>query len=270
MISKKQFVQLCKQHDLVSFETETMLDYETDIILSSDNIEELFLFCEMNNIKTIFYMYIEECQEDYYINENVVREEIKGIVDHELDSHFYNINEEKDETYKYQICEKYTKQIMDLADKQNNQLRDIIWGTPLWLDAFVLYQGNIVGISLHNTDASPADDLKSMRDFCGMFSEKLLSEINEYKVTQSEKNQEKFRKEIVNRRNEQNEKYGKALDKVKEFLKTSEKISECTNGKLRKEYAREIANQFSAECEITLTLGSVEVLVEQEYKRRKK
>lgn len=109
-----------------------------------------------------------------------------------------------------------------------------------------------------------------MRDFCGMFSEKMLSEINEYKVTQSEKNQEKFRKEIVNRRNEQNEKYGKALDKVKEFLKTSEEISECTNGKLRKEYAREIANQFSAECEITLTLGSVEVLVEQEYKRRKK
>ena len=73
---------------------------------------------------------------------------------------------------------------------------------------------------------------------------------------------EKERKEI-------NRRYEQAIEEIQALLKSDDKLMQCTNGKLRHAYARDLAYMFSDKFDCNITIGAVDSLVEMEYKRRK-
>ena len=73
-----------------------------------------------------------------------------------------------------------------------------------------------------------------------------------------------------NREREEIEKqYNSAIKEIKEEVANSNRLLECTNGKLRHAYARDLANKYADKYDIRITIGEVDGIVDLEYKKRK-
>lgn len=68
---------------------------------------------------------------------------------------------------------------------------------------------------------------------------------------------------------ERKTRYKEAVEQIKLTIQTGDRLMLCTNGKLRRAYARELAKDYSKKYDCTILIGDIEVLVEEEYRRRK-
>lgn len=266
MIEEKALINLCQQEGLEIFKVETVLDEDVDIILDVSDITELFRLCKCSGEKCIFYSYILEEEDLYRLDVDSIRKSIMGF----LDEGIYGCglgtsNTNLDQNDIDMLLNKYEFKIQEIVKQQNDKIKKCEWNAPLFLDVFIVYNGERVGVSFEAENKISFEKFKSDNDIVNDVIQGLNTDIknifeekNRKKAIQHERELEAYTK-----------KCNEVRKKIEEELKFSGKLLMCTNQKLRHAYARKLAQQYSSEYAVQIAIGDVDILVEEAYRNRK-
>lgn len=267
MIDENKFLDLCNTKGLKPFKVTTDLDYDTDIILDTEDISAFFELCECYGTKCIFYSFINQTKDAYELDKGNLISRLREQIDIEGIRYHYDPYGYNDEDIDFNaLIEKYSFVIDEIIENQNDLLEAHTWGTPLMLEVFISVSGDRIGMTIFTEDNSIINQFKSNED---VFKE-LKCNIEE-EITFFYKETSRYKAENYERENkEREERYNQAIEEIKEVIQTSEKILDCTNAKLRHAYAKELANEYAEKYDCYITIGEVEVFVDEEYKKNKK
>ena len=260
IVNEETLIQLCKDNGVEAFDVLEGLDWDTDIILNTDDIEEVFRLCRCYNEKAIFYSYTVDTKE-YDSDVDNIKRKVKGLVEKKsiayTDSWFNRVinSEDIDE-----IVERHTddiKRISVLFTKTDGEVNSIT------LDVFISHYGDRMGVSL----CVEAEDSKNgdFEDSVNKLVDIIIGEIDALHKQRIEERTTEYERECK----EREERYNEAINAIKNEISNSNKILECTNGKLRHAYARDLATKYSEKYDIGITIGEIDVIVDLEYKRKK-
>lgn len=261
IVNEETLLQLCKDNDVEAFEVIEGLDLDTDIILNTDDIEEVFRLCRCYNEKAVFYSYTVDTN-DNNLAQKAIEQRVSVLVEEK--SFAYNtrswLNREITSEDIDNAIEKHTEDIRKIALIQTEE-RDQI--NSITLDVFISHYGDRMGVSTCvETEENEGGYTESSID---KLVDTIVAEIDIVNRQRIDKRNAEYEKECK----EREERYNAALAAIKEEISGSDKILECTNGKLRHAYARNLANRYSEQYDIGITIGDVDVIVDLEYKRRK-
>lgn len=266
MIDEKSFVDLCKSKGLATFKVTTELDDDTDILLDTENLEVFFDLCKCLDAKCIFYSYTSQNKDSYELDKEKLIEHIKEFIDNdELKYRYDPFGFHEDAIELTVLLEKYDSKIDEIIEKQKRLLEKCIWDKPLILEAFISNNGDRIGITIFNEDVEAETELKWNAKLIDELDKELEKDIESMYAEHSKAKAEKYEKE----REERDKRYNDAIAEIKNILQTSEKILGCTNGKLRHAYARDLADEYSEKFDCYITIGTIDVFVEEEYRKRK-
>ena len=266
IISEKDFLKKCKSEGLQAFKVTTELD-EVDIILDTEDLNQFWNVCRCYGTKCIFYSYFFQTPENYILSKEVLLNHVEEFIRSSDLRQKYNPWGFNDDAFNpVDLINKYNNRIDQLICKQQVSLKNISWGEPIYLEAFMTSNGDRIGIRITSNDISKKTEWEEL-------GEKLIAELDaeienevatlyhEYSESQAEA-REKERAATESR-------YNTAITEIKSFLTESDKLMTCTNGKLRHAYARDLADEYSQKHDCYITIGEIDVLVDTEYKRRK-
>lgn len=240
--------------------------------------------CECYNAKCVFYWYDELTEEDYKVDKETLLNYVEKVIDRrkattyrrqgfnrggvDVDL-FMSGYEQCDDDFDSVIdmdslLKEYDKKIDEVVEKQKEQIKKFEWGTTIILEVFIAYDGQRIGISLSEED-DLFSELKSTEELVEELDEEIENRINDLYDEYSRKQDEIYERHIEERKT----RYKEAVEQIKLTIQTGDRLMLCTNGKLRRAYARELAKDYSKKYDCTILIGDIEVLVEEEYRRRK-
>ncbi len=265
MIEEKAFLKLCETNGIMAFKVTTELD-ETDIILDTEDINVFIELCNCYGAKCVFYYYVLQQKDDYELDEDKLKHHIEDIINSDKIRYEYNFFGTNDDVIDVDyLLEKYLNRIDSIIEKQNELLEKKVWGTPLILEAFIPYNGDRIGIQILNDEVENEADLT----WDGKLMKKIDKELEEDIIAMYEENSRNNAELRAKEHEETKKRYEAAILEIKEILKESNRLLTCTNGKLRHAYARDLANEYSEKYDCYITIGEVDVFVEEEYRRQK-
>ena len=260
IVNEESLLQLCKDNGIEAFEVLEGLDLDTDIILNTDDIEEVFRLCRCYNEKVVFYSYTVDTNENDSNVDNIKRK-VKCLVERQstayTDSWFDRLisSEDIDE-----IIEKHAEDIKCISVSSVKTVGKV---NSIMLDVFISHYGNRMGVSIC-VEAEDDEDNNS-DDSVNKLVDTIVAEIDIIHKQRIDVRTAEYERE----RKERQERHNEAITTIKEELSNSDKILECTNGKLRHAYAKDLVAKYSEQYDIGITIGEVDVIVDLEYKRRK-
>ncbi|MBQ8798393.1 MAG: hypothetical protein IJZ55_02370 [Lachnospiraceae bacterium] len=266
MIDEKKFIDLCKSKGLATFKVTTELDDETDIVLDTENLEMFFELCKYFDTKCVFYSYTVQNKDSYELDKEELIEHIKEFIDNDELKYKYNpFGFHDDVINSTALLEKYDSKIEEIIEKQKRLLEKCSWDKPLILEVFISNNGDRIGIIIFDEDVTTETELKWNAKLIDELDKELEKDIESMYAEHSKAKAEMYEKE----REDRDKRYNDAIAEIKNILQTSEKILECTNGKLRHAYARDLADEYSERFDCYITIGTIDVFVEEEYRKRK-
>lgn len=266
ILDEETLVRLCKENGLKAFKATIGLDEETDIILDSDDITEFFDVCKSYDAKCVFYSCIKEEPESALLDKVNIMERIKTFVTSEdlhvkYGSWTYDDSDAIDVSA---LLDKYSDIVDSLVQKQSALLTVYPYDKPLFMDVFIPVQGCFIGVALMETPEK-LDELAQNNSLI----DDLFMEIEQEVAALYAADRERHHEALEMERMEINRRYEQAIEEIQALLKSDDKLMQCTNGRLRHAYARDLAYMFSDKFDCNITIGAVDSLVEMEYKRRK-
>lgn len=265
MIDERKFLDLCKAKGVEPFKVTTELD-ETDIFLDTEDINDFFRVCECYGMKCVFYSYVQQTKETYKLDQEKIIWNIKEFIESEGIRNHYNPFGFADDVIDFDyLIDKYSAKIDEIVEKQNELIEAHVWGTPLMLEVFISCNGDRIGMTIFNDEIQAQGDLKWNNELIEELKRELEEEIELLYAENSRSKAAMYEKE----RKEREIRYNKAIEEIKTMLQTSDRLMDCTNGKLRHAYARDLANDFSEKYDCYITIGEVDALVEEEYRKYK-
>ena len=265
MIDERKFLELCKVNGVKPFKVTTELD-DTDILIDTEDVNDFFDVCKCYGVKCVFYSYIQQTKENYELDKERLIKHIEEFVNSSDIRVRYNPFGFDDDVIDFEfLLEKYEARIEEIIEEQNKLMKNYKWGTPLMLEVFMSCNGDRIGITMFNNEADEKTELKWNAKLIEELEKELKEDIAVMYEENSKNRAEMREKELE----ETNHRYNEAIEEIKTILKTSEKLMECTNGKLRHAYARDLANDYSEKYDCYITIGEVDVFVDEEYKKRK-
>lgn len=254
MIDEKEFLQLCKNNGVKAFKVLECLDFEKDVILDTEDIEELFRLCNSCNEKIVFYS--QSINYDTSESEtDAIKREIKTMIQRKSVAYSNGIfdrlitEEEFDE-----MVEKRTDEI-----KQHVALGASV-GSDATFDAFISHYGERIGVVFSGED----DYGEDTGEFMKRLADKIMKELDVLYEQRVDEMHAEFEKE----RKQREENHKNAVNAIKEEVSSSDRILECTNAKFRHAYAKELAASYAEQYDVHITIGEVDIIVDLEYKRR--
>lgn len=266
MISEKDFLDICKLNGLKAFKVTTELD-DTDILLDTDDINVFLEVCRCYSITCVYYSYVEQMREAYEINKDQLMEHIEDFISsNEIRIRYNPFGFNDDAIELDSLLEKYECKIDEIIDRQSHLIEKCEWGTPLALEVFIPHYGDRIGISIFNDSLNVQSELKWYSKLIEDLDEELEKEIAFLYSENNRIKAEQHEKEIQ----EREKRHDNAIIEIKALLQSSERLMKCTNSKLRHAYARDLADDYSEKYCCYITIGEIDVLVDEEYKIRKK
>lgn len=261
IVNEETLLQLCKDNGVEAFEVLEGLDFDTDIILNTDDIEEVFRLCRCYNEKAVFYSYTVDTNENA-LAENAIEQRISGLV--EKKSFAYNTRSWLDREITSEdidnVIEKHAEEIKKIVLMHTEEKEEI---NSIALDVFISHYGDRMGVSIcveaeENTDTYIESSINKLVDI-------IVAEIDVLNRQRIDERNAEYERE----RKEREERYNEAIIAIKAEISNGDRILECTNGKFRHAYARDLASKYSELYDIGITIGEVDVIVDLEYKSRK-
>ncbi len=121
MLRKNNLSKRILEEGFYGFEVETIIS-EYALVLSESDIDELFKFCKLNNIRNIFYSFTYNDIEDFLIDED---------------------KQEEIEPEKYRLIKKEIKE-------HNDKLKVIDFKRPIKLCIFCIYENKYIAVKLED------------------------------------------------------------------------------------------------------------------------
>lgn len=261
ILNEKELIKMCEINGVEAFDTVTGLDWDTDIILNTDDIEEVFRLCKGFNEKVVFYAYTIDSDKENSEPENV-RKRIIHLVENNCRSYTYgwfssSVTDEEIE----ELVDKYDQEIQAISNRTLIDGENI---SSVTLDVFISHYGDRMGVSLcAEVEKSESDSIEDKIDDLVKI---IVAEVEALYIRKSKEREAEFERE----RQERERRHNAAMEEIREELIGSSKILECTNGKLRHSYTKELVAEYSDKHDVDIKIGEVDVLVELEYKRRKR
>ena len=261
IVNEETLLQLCKDNGVEAFEVLEGLDLDTDIILSTDDIEEVFRLCRCYNEKAVFYSYTVDTNENA-LAEKTIEQKISVLV--EKKSFAYNTRSWLDREITSEdiddAIERHAEDIKKIALMNTEEKQQI---NSITLDVFISHYGERMGVSIY------VEAEENETDYNESSIDKLVDTIVEEIDILNRQRIDERNTEYERKRNEREKRYNEAITAIKAEISDNDKILECTNGKLRHAYARDLATKYSEQYDIGITIGEVDVIVDLEYKKRK-
>lgn len=265
MMDEKALLKICEKHNMKAFKVMTGLDEDTDIILDTEDLENLFDVCKCYDAQCLYYHFIMSSKEDFLLNRDKFQTRIDDIISQI--GKVYNSFTTYDVIHidVSTLMEKYDDEIIKLINRQNNDLNKISFEKPLVMDVFFSSHGDRVGITIYNDNIDPQEECLWHHKYLEEFEEKVRKEIHNlyYEARETMKKDRELQVK------QEQERHSEAMAEIAVLLTDSHRLYLCTNGKLRHAYAKELAEEYSKKYECYVAIGDVDVLVDQEYKRIK-
>lgn len=236
MLTASKIIETCSKSGLSAYKTCFCFDEEIDICLASGDIHELIEIARKNNVNTIFYAF-EHCDEsDYLITDNDLLEEDEY--------------EDFGELYASYLLRFKAEMISFNAGIDRKKLAE-----PSSLCVYILMAGLQVGIVQNNLDFSMLPDKNIILD-------------NLYEILESNchNEEEKAREREDHLRKE-------AMQRLIEYIDTTDDWKECTNQQLRRAYCQRIADEYRLKNGIRIYPAELFLEIEKrwnKYKEEKK
>ena len=262
LVNEETLLKLCKDNGLEAFETMDGLDWDTDLILNSDDIDEVFRLCKGYNEKVIFYSYNLDMDDE--ISSDNIEEKIRNAVKNKTEQYtnnWFGIN-----LVNYSdidvLIDKHLEDIQYLSVNLDTEEHKI---NSITLDVFISHAGDRMGVSICVESEENNNKISNTEHSFENLVNTIVSEVetlHNQRVCEREAERNREREEIEKQ-------YNSAIKEIKEEVANSNRLLECTNGKLRHAYARDLANKYADKYDIRITIGEVDGIVDLEYKKRK-
>lgn len=268
-MKEKEILGKLYENQIDVFPVKTGLDSECDVVLENSNIDEFIRFCNLTNNKVAFCEIAHIELEDYVVDEDEIREKIYEAVAEKLEESYFDegreltVDDFKDEINKMinEICV-HNMRVKDKISALNEP-------EILFADVYVIYNGVQVGVSMRS---DYMDDYPMAFEIIEVLRENveelIAPKLALYEMDSDsyyEKRFEQQQREREEKRRAEREKYQRALLEIEEFIKNDNSLFKCTNRKLRHAYAKRIAEEYSEKYELHITIGDVEVKVDEVY-----
>lgn len=260
---KADILKTLEMNELKVFEVMAGLDVDCDVVLKDCDVAGFLKFCDSINSDVVFCHFLDLELEDYLIDENHIRETIIEIVEDKYQDTGLSI-----EDFENEISEKMND-IQKYNAKVRKKFSELRQKEILFASIYVVYNGMQVGINLYNDHMEGYPMAFEIEE--GL--EKDILELIEDKTTIYETDggsrYECWEKEWEQRRIEEKEKREQALVEIRDLVANDASLCNYTNQRLRHAYSKKIAEQYSEKYDVQITIGSVEAVVEECYKRLK-
>ncbi len=138
---------------------------------------------------------------------------------------------------------------------------------PYRCEIYVPYNGCMIGVICEEKDGIDEEVLQADIDLMLMNLERdMKKEIDFLLENKRNERAEKWERE----RAAEKEKYQKAIEEIKKDLAQNDELMTYTNGKMRQSFSRDLTQIYKEKYNVHINIGTVNMLVEQEYKKRKK
>ena len=221
MLSKEKIVSIFKKENVSIYQTDYCYDKNLDIVLYSQDIDELLSIVKENNIKSVFYSFKMVDKSDYIISSD----------DKLLMDDYKYINED--------VYREYERIFQVRMENWNNQFKKLSFSKPVAVHIFCFLNGCEIGIIQTN---SWNDNLSDK------YSE--LSELEGLLETLVKNQLSKENEEEESRRQE-------ALHDIFSLWKESDEWHRYTNQTLRKKYCADLAREYSMRYNIQITSNDI-------------
>lgn len=262
IINIDDFYDRCEREGITPFAATSSLDNK-DVILLTDDIEELFKICKLNRINTIFYYYGYPDISNYRIDIDKLIEELRKRYERKLDIAMFSLQYiPKD--YFEDILQNLMSKMQVRAEQQNQRIIGINEDEPDYFQAFVCLNGYKVAVFL-NVEWDEDDDENEPLMIASKFYKDFLNELDQKLQERISKATDENR--IIKEKKE--EEYQLALKEIEEFLKTDDKIMECKFKNTRQTYADQLRMEWGEKIGQTILQKDVKGIVEKVYTQRK-
>lgn len=272
-MKEKDILKKLHENQIEVFQVKTGLDVECDVVLENNDIDGFIRFCNLTNNKVAFckVTYVE--LEDYVVDEDEIRDEIREVFRLKLkESYFDEGNELTTDDFTDEI-NKLIKDVQVHNKKVTAKINALIEPEIFIADIYVIHRGVQVGVSMYSDymEKYPMafEVVEEMKE---NIEELIVPKLALYEMDRSSY----FKKLVEQRQHEKNEqrraereKYQKTLLEIEVFIKNDASLSKCTNRKLRHAYAKRIAEEYSEKSELRITIADVEAKVDEIYESLK-
>lgn len=264
-MNKNEILNELSINDFTAFETMYGLDIKKDIFLANNSLKDFFTFCNSINNKIIFYNFLYYELEDYVIDEIEVKDYIYDSIEERIEE--TSLIGDTDISIKNFDGE--IKKMLTYISKHNievkNKLENLKETEIFSAEIYTINDGIKVGVEIYGDymDEYPrADDIKERID------EKINEMFEEYGIDNLS-NYERFIKAKELKKTADKKKQDEALKQIREHVENDRELKNCSNSMLRHAYAKKIAEQYTEKFEVQITIASVEVVVEELYRKLK-
>lgn len=262
IIDIDDFYNRCEREKITPFAATSSLDNK-DVILLTDDIEELFKICKLNRINTIFYYYGYPDISNYRIDIDKLIEELRTRYERKLDIAMFSLQYiSKD--YFADVLQNLVSKMQMCAEQQNQRIVGINEDEPDYFQAFVCLNGYKVAVFL-NVGWDEEDDESEPLMIASKFHNDFLNELDQKLQEHISKATDENR--IIKEKKEKE--YQSALKEIEEFLKTDDKIMECKFKNARQTYADQLRMKWGEKIGQTILQKDVKGIVEKVYTQRK-
>ena len=258
IIDIDDFYNRCEREKITPFAATSSLDNK-DVILLTDDIEELFKICKLNRINTIFYYYGYPNISNYRIDIDKLIEELRKRYERKLDIAMFSLQYiSKD--YFADVLQNLVSKMQMRAEQQNQRIVGINEDEPDYFQAFACLNGYKVAVFL-NVGWDEEDDESEPVMIASKFHNDFLNELDQ-------KLQERISKatdenQIIKEKKEKE--YQSALKEIEEFLKTDDKIMECKFKNARQTYADQLRMEWGEKIGQTILQKDVKGIVVADF-----
>jgi len=231
MLKENEIYTIFNANNINAYETKTALDEDVDIVLKTDNVDDFIDFLQKNDVNTVFFNYVYEDKECYYIEDEDMDTEVPYI-----DTPIYD---------------DYKKTFSEEKSKFNKRISHCDFSKPTYLSIYCIFNGLQVGMIQQDLWINKVPD---KFDFLINLSLEFDKKYQVWKEKLEEDN---------------NIKYEEAFNKLKKHIDFSEDWYICTNQQLRRSYCYELIEQYEKEYGVRLFDFEVRDYLEKKWNERK-
>ena len=266
MIDLSKILDIFTKNGIIAFATYQCLDDEKNIVLESEDVNDIVKLCKAYGINCVFYNAMSADNSDYEMNCEEVADYIikKANDEYCIYDLGYPLTDEMKTEYQ-DIIDKYVLIACDKSKTQNKQLEQCVIDGIEYLDIFISVSGERIGISIIDDEVTP-DWVEDKADIWETIKDELAEELNNFFDSCEAEDDAKWEAEMA----EYEANYDKAIEEIKGEAEKSDELMKCTNEKLRRVYAKELISKYKKKYDIALTVLEVDSIVTQIYRERKK
>ncbi len=264
MLQEEELIEFFKNNGITAFRAKYNVDEDMDVLLHSKELNVFLEVCNILQQKVVFYNYHIFGGNEDDTNKKSIVFHIKNYIKEYSQNKGWLYEEPISEQDRVELEEKYCSIALDHINlrKKKGMDKEI----PFKCEIYVPYNGCMIGLICEEQEGMDEEVLQADLDLMLMNLERdMKKDIDSLLENKRNERAEKWERE----RAAEKIKYQNAIEEIKKELAQNDELMTYTNGKMRQSFSRDLTQIYKEKYNVHINIGTVNMLVEQEYKRRK-